>query len=136
VIASGAEPAALARAADGRAVGTRFVPDERRRSAFKLWLRYGKPERGRVSVDAGAQRALERDGASLLPVGVTGVAGRFSAGDAVTVCGPDGTPFARGLASIDSATLARAAGRRSDAAGVAEAIHRDYLVLHGDRVLD
>jgi len=39
--------------------GTRFAPSgERRYSSFKLWLKYAKPVRGRVVVDAGAARAL------------------------------------------------------------------------------
>jgi glutamate 5-kinase len=134
-IASGGAPGVLGAAAAGRPVGTHFTPDPRPVGAFKLWLRYGKPASGQLTVDAGARRALEHGGASLLPVGVTAVSGRFRAGDAVTVCDPAGVAFARGLAAADSATLARALGRRSDLAGVAEAIHRDYLVLHGDRGL-
>ena len=64
----------------GRAVGTRFGAHPRRVPAFKLWLRYGKPASGSMVVDAGARRALERDGASLLPVGVTAVQGASGPG--------------------------------------------------------
>ena len=39
-------------------------------SAFKLWLRFGKRVTGQLHVDAGAQRAVRRRGASLLAVGV------------------------------------------------------------------
>jgi glutamate 5-kinase len=131
VIASGAAPGALRRAAAGEAVGTRFPADPRRISAFKLWLRYGKPAAGRVVVDAGARRALETGGASLLPVGVTAVDGAFAAGDSVRICGPDGVEFATGLASLDAAEIRRLAGRRE----VEEAVHRDYLVVHGSRGL-
>ena len=133
VIARGTRPSVLEDAIAGRPVGTRFVPDPRPAASFKLWLRYGRPSAGRLTVDAGAQRAVEEQGASLLAVGLRAVEGRFRAGDTVTICGPDGTPFARGLAAADAADLRRAAGRRSSEAGLAEAVHRDYLAVHGDR---
>jgi glutamate 5-kinase len=135
VIASGARERVLVDAAGGGRVGTRFGAHPRRVPAFKLWLRYGKPVSGSLVVDAGARRALERDGASLLPVGVTAVQGRFRAGDAVTVKDAAGEVFATGLAASDAAAITRALGRRSDESGLVEAVHRDYLVLHGDRRL-
>jgi glutamate 5-kinase len=133
VIAQGARPHVLEDAVAGRNVGTRFFPDARPAASFKLWLRYGRPSAGRLTVDEGAKRAVEEQGASLLAVGLRAVEGRFRAGDAVTICGPDGTPFAKGLAAADAAELRRAAGRRSSEAGLAEAVHRDYLAVHGDR---
>jgi glutamate 5-kinase len=106
----------------GEPRGTRFSAADRSEPAFKLWLRFGKPARGRVVVDAGARRALVDDGASLLAVGIVARDGSFEAGDAIEVAGPDGAVFARGIASVPAAELA---GRRR---GV-EAVHRDRLVL-------
>ncbi|HET8529079.1 MAG TPA: glutamate 5-kinase [Gaiellaceae bacterium] len=102
--------------------GTRFAAAEAAAPAFKLWLRHGKRVGGRLVVDGGARRAVVEGGASLLAVGVTGVEGRFRAGDGVELVGPDGVPFARGIASVDAADLAL------PAKGV-EAVHRDRLVL-------
>ena len=130
VIASGAQPGTIARAVAGRSVGTRFSAAKRPVSAWKLWLRYGKPPAGRVLVDAGARTALLSRGASLLPVGVKRVEGNFRAGDAVRVCTLDGAAFATGVVAMGSAELRRAAGQHSAVAGVPEAIHRDNLVLH------
>ena len=96
--------------------------EERAQSAFKLWLRFGKPVAGRVHVDAGARRAVAEDGASLLAVGVVEAEGRFAVGDAVELVGPDGLAFAKGIAGADAVDLA---GRPR---GV-EAVHRDRLVL-------
>ncbi len=62
VIASGLSPGVVQAAASGEAVGTRFEAREGRYSSFKLWLRYAKPTRGRVVVDAGAARALREGG--------------------------------------------------------------------------
>jgi glutamate 5-kinase len=106
---------------EGRAAGTRFDAGEAA-PAFKLWLRHGKRIAGRIVVDAGAKRAVVRDGGSLLAVGVTAVERTFRAGDGVEIVGPDGEPFARGVAAVDAGELA---GRP---AGV-EAVHRDRLVL-------
>ena len=71
-IASGVEPGETGRALAGEPAGTRFLPQRGRVSSFKLWLRYVKPARGRLTVDAGAERALRERGTSLLPVGVVG----------------------------------------------------------------
>jgi glutamate 5-kinase len=99
--------------------GTRFAAADGTTPAFKLWLRHGKRVVGRLTVDAGAQRAVVDNGASLLAVGITGVEGSFRAGDGVELVGPDGVPFARGIASVDA----------SDVAPGVEAVHRDRLVL-------
>jgi len=135
VIARGSRPGVITDAVAGRAVGT-SVPGRREGgSAFKLWLRYAKPVRGTLEIDGGAARALAEAGGSLLPVGVTGVHGSFSAGDAVSVVGPGRSEIARGLAAIGARDLRRVAGLRSaDARRVVphldeEVVHRDHLVL-------
>jgi glutamate 5-kinase len=107
----------------GEPRGTRFTPGERAPSAFKLWLRFGKPVAGRLRVDDGARRALEHDGASLLAVGIVRCEGRFSAGDGIEIAGGDGDPFAKGIASASSDEL------RRRPRGL-EAVHRDRLVLY------
>jgi glutamate 5-kinase len=122
VIAGGTGPSVLGPILAGEPRGTRFAADERSEPAFKLWLRFGKPVRGRVVVDAGARRAVVEDGASLLGVGVVGCERSFEAGDAVELVGPDGAPFAKGIASVPAVELA---GRPR---GV-EAVHRDRLVV-------
>src|SRR3954451_13631641 len=87
VIGSGLEPGVVLRAAAGQPAGTRCLPRALGMSSFKLWLKYAKPTRGRLRVDAGAMRALREGGTSLLPVGITEVEGSFDAGDAVEVLG-------------------------------------------------
>jgi glutamate 5-kinase len=122
VIAGGTGDSVLEPILAGEPRGTRFAAAGRNEPAFKLWLRFGKPVRGRIVVDPGAQRALVEDGASLLAVGVVGCEGSFDAGDAVDLAGPDGTPFARGIASVPAVEL------RGRPRGV-EAVHRDRLVV-------
>lgn len=125
VIANGGRSGAIAAAIAGDRVGTRFPAKDRSASAYKLWLRYGTPTPGRITIDAGAVRALAGGGASLLPVGVTDVHGRFAAGDGVEILGPDGALVAKGLAEMGHAELRKVAGTR----GADPAVHRNRLVL-------
>jgi glutamate 5-kinase len=133
-IASGVERDEMARALAGEPAGTRFPAQRGRVSSFKLWLRYAKPARGRLGVDAGAERALRERGTSLLPVGVVEVEGDFEAGDAVEVrC--EGRMVGKGLAGFSAAELRRVKGMKTDDVrkllprATEEAVHRDYFVL-------
>ncbi|MFL5824437.1 MAG: glutamate 5-kinase [Solirubrobacteraceae bacterium] len=134
VIASGLTPGAILAAAEGEATGTRFEPREGRYSSFKLWLRYAKPTRGRVVVDAGAARALREGGTSLLPVGIVDVAGDFDAGDAVEVA-HDGATVGKGISNYSAQELRQVRGLKSADVrellprATEEAVHRDYFVL-------
>jgi glutamate 5-kinase len=125
VIAGGTGRHVLLPILAGEPRGTRFAPEPNALSAFKLWLLHGKPVAGRLHVDAGARRAVVEKGASLLAVGVAATEGRFEAGDAVELLGPDGRPFAKGIADAAAGDLG---GRPR---GV-EAVHRDRLVLLPD----
>jgi len=125
VIAHGRRPGVLTAAAKGEPVGTRLHASPSPLPAFKLWLRYGKPVRGSLLIDAGARRAVEHQGTSLLPVGLTAVEGSFEAGDAVEIAEAGRRPFAIGLAGRPASELRGLAGTR----GAGEAVHRDNLVL-------
>jgi glutamate 5-kinase len=134
VIASGLTPGTVVGAAAGERVGTAFPAREGRYSSFKLWLKYAKPARGRVIVDAGAARALREGGTSLLPVGVVEVAGEFDAGDAIEIA-HDGTVVGKGISNYSADELRRVRGLKSPAVrellprASDEAVHRDYFVL-------
>ena len=133
-IADGTDRDEIAKALAGAPTGTRFVPQAGRVSSFKLWLRYAKPARGRVTVDDGAERALRERGTSLLPVGVVEVEGDFEAGDAVEVrCA--GRPVGKGIVGYSANELRRIKGLKTDEVrkllprATEEAVHRDYFVL-------
>ena len=109
-------------------------PREARYSSFKLWLKYAKPSRGTIVVDAGAARALRDGGTSLLPVGITEVRGEFDAGDAVQVAA-GAIVIGKGICNYAAPELERVKGLKSGAVrellprATDEAIHRDYFVL-------
>lgn len=140
VIADGSRPGVLASIARGEEVGTLVLPRPTNASAFKLWLRYAKPVRGTLEVDAGAARALAQGGSSLLPVGVAAVHGTFAAGDAVAVVDPGGHEVARGLSTMSSRDLRSVRGLRTEESRRVsphledEVVHRDSLVLVGEEV--
>ncbi|MDC5698670.1 glutamate 5-kinase [Intrasporangium calvum] len=120
----------------GEDVGTVFLPVGRRGRSRRLWLEHATAARGRLIVDDGAVQALTHRKKSLLPAGITAVEGTFHDGDPVDVCGPDGTPVARGLVNYASNELPTLLGRSTKelakALGPAyerEVIHRDDLVV-------
>jgi glutamate 5-kinase len=134
VICNGTVPGTLAGAAAGDPGGTRFAAQAGKAPSFKLWLKYAKPARGRIAVDAGAARVLRERGSSLLPVGIAAVEGSFEAGDAVEVA-TDGDLIGKGISDYSSRELARVIGMKSDAVrellphAADEVIHRDRFVL-------
>ncbi len=139
VICNGLRPGALAAVLAGGREGTRFPARDARYSSFKLWLKYAKPARGTLLIDAGAVRAMREGSASLLPVGVVEVRGDFDAGDAVEIAPHDaGEPpraLAKGICNYSAAELRRVIGLKSAAIkeilprATEEAVHRDYLVI-------
>jgi glutamate 5-kinase len=90
---------------------------------------------GALTLDAGAVRALH-SGRSLLPVGVTAIAGSFASGDTVAILDPDGHEIARGLAGLGSAEANLVKGKQGAAIHELlgpdtriELVHRDNMVL-------
>lgn len=127
VIASASDPDVVSRAVAGEDVGTWVDPRDSSLPARKLWIAFGTPAQGRISVDDGAVRAMCDGGKSLLPVGVTGVEGAFAAGAAVEVrSGP--SLIAKGLTAMAATEIERVRGQHSSVAG-GEVIHRDDLVV-------
>jgi glutamate 5-kinase len=137
IIARGGEPEVLARLLAGEPLGTYFAPKADRLTARKRWIAFAVPPQGRLTVDAGALRALTHQGRSLLPSGVVEVEGDFAAGEVVAVLSQgDGREFGRGLVNFDAAEIRRICGaqtreieQRLGYRSVDEVIHRDNLVI-------
>lgn len=129
VIASSLAPEVVERATRGDEVGTWVDPRESSLSARKLWIAFGSPSEGWVTIDGGAARALREGGKSLLPAGVTAVEGSFERGAAVEVR-LGGQLVAKGLASMAAGEIKAMKGEHTSVAG-GEVIHRDDLVVLG-----
>ena len=145
-ICNGLDHDALRTVLAGGRAGTRFQAREARYSSFKLWLKYARPARGTLTIDAGAARAVREGSASLLPVGVVAVDGEFDAGDAVEIAVREhgaaggGAPcpagvVGKGICNYSAPELRQVMGMQSAAVrellprATDEAVHRDYLVL-------
>ncbi len=138
IIANGRRDRVLDDIMAGAELGTLFLAQGRNVPAWKRWIGYTIEPRGRLKVDAGAQKALTANGRSLLPIGITDVEGKFGRGDVVSLLGENGREFARGLTNYDSLTAIRLKGQRladlpSDPSGLPydEVIHRDNLLVFG-----
>jgi glutamate 5-kinase len=137
VIASGREENVLIRLAAGEDIGTALLAEPVSLAARKQWLADHLQLAGRLRLDAGAVRALMRDGKSLLPIGVVAVEGEFERGEVVGCLDGDGREIARGLVNYSAQETARILRRpSSEIAAILgyvdepELIHRDNLVLH------
>lgn len=128
VIAGAEVPDVVADAISGVEVGTWVEPRTTSLSARKLWIAFGLPAVGSITVDDGAVHAISRSGGSLLAVGLTGVEEEFLRGDAVEVLDASGSLVAKGISRFGSGDLIDGAGRHSDTIG-GEVIHRDDLVV-------
>jgi glutamate 5-kinase len=135
-IASGREPDVLVRLAKGERIGTLFTARTVPLAARKQWLADHLTLTGRVRLDAGAVKALARDGKSLLSIGVVDVSGDFVRGEVVGCLDPEGREVARGLVNYSAEETRRImrhpSGEIESILGYVdepELIHRDNLVL-------
>jgi glutamate 5-kinase len=136
VIAWGREPDALLRLCQGDNMGTLLVAQTAKQQARKQWMADHLQLRGSVTVDAGAAHKVLTEGKSLLPIGMTGVAGDFSRGDVIAIKDEQGLEIARGLANYASAEarlLCRKPSHEYEAllgySAEPEMVHRDNLIL-------
>jgi glutamate 5-kinase len=136
VIAWGREPDALLRLSQGDNMGTLLVAQTAKQQARKQWMADHLQLRGSVTVDAGAAHKVLTEGKSLLPIGMSGVAGDFSRGDVIAIRDEQGAEIARGLANYASAEarlLCRKPSHEYEAllgyTAEPEMVHRDNLIL-------
>ncbi len=126
VIADGADPEIISKIL-GASAGTRF-PALGDASPAKRWLASADDHAtGSVTVNAGAENALTDCSrlASLLPVGIEAVDGRFNRGDVIQILNPGGRVLGCGRARYDHQEAERLMGQR----GQKPLIHYDYLYL-------
>ncbi len=121
---------------NGEKIGTLLVSDQEPMAARKQWIAGHLQTRGEVTLDAGAVQALLSQGKSLLPVGVTKVAGNFERGEVVACLNEAGHLIAKGLINYSALEAQKIIKKDSkDIVSVLgymdepELIHRDNLVL-------
>ncbi|MGD1897124.1 MAG: glutamate 5-kinase [Phormidesmis sp.] len=136
VITQGQTPENLLKILAGEPIGTLFEAQSTRSGARKRWIAGNLIPAGRLYLDAGATAAIQRDGKSLLPAGITEVEGDFSPQDAVLLCDSAGQEIARGLVNYGDEDLRKICGYRSSDIvqllgyeGSETVVHRDNLVI-------
>jgi glutamate 5-kinase len=136
ILANGSRPGILDAIFAGEAVGTLFLPHGSTLPAWKRWLGFTAQPKGRLVLDAGARKAVQHEGRSLLPIGVVQVVGSFAKGDVVSLCDAENTEFARGLSNYSAADASRICGMRTEQMAEVlgtvpyeEIVHRDNLVV-------
>jgi len=134
VIANGRRPNALVDILAGQPVGTLILAQGPAVASRKRWIGFTAHPCGRLMLDAGAQRAIESQGRSLLAIGVVRVEGHFQKGDVVSLCRENGDEFARGLINYRSEEMRHIAGQPKEK--IVELLgHRPYdEVVHRDNL--
>ncbi|HEV3020828.1 MAG TPA: glutamate 5-kinase [Pirellulales bacterium] len=136
IIANGREPGVLARILAGETVGTLVVAQGELVPAWKRWIGFTAQPRGHLVLDDGARRAIEKQGRSLLAIGVLDAVGQFQKGDVVALRDLKGAEFARGLTNYAAAEVLSIKGLKTEAIAAAlghcpyqEVIHRDNMAV-------
>jgi glutamate 5-kinase len=136
VIAAGRRANVLLDILAGEEVGTLILAEGRSVASRKRWIGWTASPRGRLVLDAGAAKAVQSKGRSLLAVGVRGVEGAFVKGDVISLCDSAGEEFARGLCNYSSPEMATIAGQPTERIAellghcpYEEVVHRDNLVV-------
>ena len=108
-------------------------------AARKRWIGYTAQPRGQLVLDAGARRAVQCEGRSLLAIGILKAIGRFHKGDIVSLCDGEGGEFARGLTNYASDDVLRIRGLRTNEIAETlghcphdEVVHRNNMVITGE----
>ncbi len=122
VIAPARATDSVRKAVTGEDIGTWVDPRPDPMSSRKLWIAFGLPSSGTITIDAGAVAALRDRGTSLLGVGVVARHGEFLPGDAVEIIDESGAMVAKGIARAGSHEL-------GDGNVDGPVVHRDDLVL-------
>ncbi|HET6880454.1 MAG TPA: glutamate 5-kinase [Pirellulales bacterium] len=136
IIANGREPGALRRILAGEVEGTLVTAQPQALTSWKRWIGFTAQPRGYLVLDDGARRAIEKQGRSLLAIGVVDCTGDFAKGDVLALRDSHGAEFARGLTNYAAADVQRIKGLKTDAIAAAlghcpyqEVIHRDNMVV-------
>jgi glutamate 5-kinase len=139
IIASGRTPGNLVRILAGESVGTLFLAQGQSLRSWKRWIGFTAQPRGQLQLDDGARRAIERQGRSLLAIGIISTMGTFKKGDVVSLRGLAGDEFARGLTNYSTDEVLKIQGLKTEQIAAAlghrpydEVIHRDNMALTRD----
>ena len=141
VIASGMQQNVLTDILSGKDIGTLIGYQQSADSLAKRkrWLLYFHRPQGTLVIDDGAKKAIEKEGKSLLPIGVINVQGVFHAGSFVAVVDKQQRLVSQGLTEFSSKEIDQIKGQHSSKIieilgpnQYDEIIHRDNMILSNE----
>ncbi|MFD2165684.1 glutamate 5-kinase [Thalassotalea euphylliae] len=113
-IVDGSDATVFDQLLQGSNPGTLFEARQAPVKAKKNWLKHTLKSAGQIHLDDGASKAVVNGGASLLPSGISQVAGEFSAGDSVDlISASNGNTIAKGICQYNHHDLAKIKGKNS-----------------------
>lgn len=114
IVAGGKVPSILTRLFNSEQLGTLFLP-KHILSGKQRWIAFATTVKAALVVNDGAEDALTKRKASLLPAGVVEVRDTFERGDVVSILNSTGHEFARGIVNYSSLEANKITGLRSNA---------------------
>ena len=135
MIANGRCDDVLDRILAGEEIGTLILAEGRSIDSRRRWIAWSASANGKLTLDAGAAKAIQANGRSLLAVGVSAVFGNFAKGDVVSLCDVAGKEIARGLINYSVEEMRAIAGQPTERIAEVlghcpykEVVHRNNLV--------
>jgi len=135
IIAPGRDDTVLDRIMAGDDVGTLFLPPAKAIKGRRRWIGSAAPVEGKLTLDDGAVRAIEKNDSSLLAIGIKHVTGDFRRGAVVSLCDSADREIARGLMNYSSEEVTKIRGIASEKIPAILG-HRTYeVVVHRDNLV-
>lgn len=140
VIASGFQDDIVEKLLNSKAgdIGT-FVHARKKISERQKWIGFSSGVEGVIHINEGAQKALEENSASLLPIGILKVEGEFASGAVLSIAF-EGREVARGIVNFSSEDLSKLVGVKGPEVSSVlqkkspeEIVHRDRLIVFDEK---
>ena len=139
IICNSSEIGRLTEIVGGLKVGT-FFARGKGISSREHWIIFKTNSAGRIVVDKGLKAALDEKKVSILPMGITGVYGKFDKGGIVEIATEDGETIGKGITRFSSDEIAAIKGKKSEEISKIlgckckkEVVHaNDLVILCGD----
>lgn len=136
VLMNGAEPLKIQNVFEGKTVGTVFLCNQPTVNHRKRWIAFGHQVNGELIIDNGAEKAILKQGRSLLPSGIADIRGDFEEGDLIKIINGEQVEIGRGLTNYSKEHVLKIKGHKSveieallGFKNADEVIHRDNLVI-------
>lgn len=126
----------------GTLIGNADKAQDRAFTGKKRWIAFFHRPEGALTIDDGACKAIEKNGRSLLAIGIKAVQGEFPRGAVVGVKAESGLLIGHGIVEYSSAEIDRIRGKKTAQIAALlgskdfdEVIHRDNMVVLPQRQL-